>query len=90
MDLFIEHTFPPHILSPNEIRTGAQAGQEPEGRSCCRGHRGVKLTGLFFIACVACFLIEPRSNRLGLVPPTIAWASAHKSLRKCLAGLLIV
>ena len=43
------------------------------GRSKCRGCGGVVLTGLFFMACSACFLIEPRTTRPGVAPPTMAW-----------------
>lgn len=42
--------------SPREVRAGAQTGQEPEDRNCSRGHR-VLLTGLFLLACSACFIV---------------------------------
>jgi hypothetical protein len=45
-----------------EVRIGIQTGQEPGGRSSCRGHGGVLLTGLLLMACSACFLIEPRTT----------------------------
>jgi hypothetical protein len=36
------------------------AGQELGGRSWCRGHEGMLLTGLLPLACSACFLKESR------------------------------
>jgi hypothetical protein len=32
------------------------------------------LTGLFPLACSACFLIEPRTTSQGMAPPTMGWA----------------
>ena len=34
------------------------------------------------------FLIEPRTNFLGVAPPTMGWAFSHQSLRKCLLACL--
>lgn len=42
-----------------------KSGQESEGRSWCRGHGGVLLTGLLPMACLTCFLIEPRTTSTG-------------------------
>lgn len=43
----------PHMLHysslSKEVRTGSQAGLEAEGRSYCRGHGGVLLTGLLLM-----------------------------------------
>jgi hypothetical protein len=57
----IQLTLPHRCSSPKEGRTGTHTGQELEGRSWCRGHGGVLLTGLLPLACSACFLIEPRT-----------------------------
>ena len=59
---FIWLTLPHYSLSLKEGRTGTQTGQEPGGRSWCRGHGGVLLTGLLPMAWWACFLIECRST----------------------------
>jgi hypothetical protein len=56
---FIRLTRPHCCSSPKEVRTGTQAGQEA-GRSWCRGHGGMLLTGLLPLACSACSIIEPR------------------------------
>ena len=54
-------------------------GQEPGGRSWCRGHRGVLLTGLLPMTCSTCFLsfLIP-----GMSPPTMGWTLFHQSLIK--------
>jgi hypothetical protein len=33
----------------------------------------VLLTGVFLMACSACFLIEPRTTSPGMAPPTMSW-----------------
>ena len=66
--------------SLKEIRTGTHTGQEAGGRSWCRGHGGVLLTGLLPVACSTCFLIEPRTTRAGMTPPTMGWALPHWSV----------
>ena len=43
---FIRLTLPQHCSSSKEVRTGTHPGQDPGGRSWCRGHGGVLLTGL--------------------------------------------
>lgn len=60
-----------HSSSLKERRTGAQSQQEHGGRSRCRGHRGGLLTGLFLMACSACFLVEPRPTSPGMAPSTM-------------------
>jgi hypothetical protein len=57
-----------------------QTGQHPGGRSWCRGHRGMLLTGLLPTAGSACFLIEPRTTSPGMAPPSMGWAFLHWSL----------
>jgi hypothetical protein len=68
---FIRLTLPHHSSSSKEVRTGTQAGQEPGGRSWCRGHGRVLLTGLLPMACSACFLIEHRTTSPKVAPPTV-------------------
>jgi hypothetical protein len=41
------------------------------------GHRGLLLTGLLFVACLVCSLIEPRTIIPGMAPPTMDWAFPH-------------
>ena len=74
-----------HILSHSllgEAQVRTQIEQEPAGRSWCRGHGRVLLTGLIPMACSACFLIEPRTTSPGMTPPTMGWALSHWSLIK--------
>ena len=42
----------------------------------------VLLSGLVIMACSVCFLIEPRTTRPGMAPPTIDWTLSHQSLKK--------
>ena len=63
-------THPPHSPSSKEVRTGTQAGQKTGGRNLGAIKR-VLLIGLLLMACLACFLTEPRTTSLGMVPPTI-------------------
>ena len=62
--------------------TGTQTGQKPGGRSRCRSHGGVLLTGLLPLVCSACFLIEPRIISPRASPPTVGWALPYQSLIK--------
>jgi hypothetical protein len=84
--LFIQLTLPHCCLWPKEVRTGTHIGLEPGGRSWCRGHGGVLLTGLLPLACSACFLIEPRTTSLGMAPPTMGPPTLDHQLRKCLTA----
>jgi hypothetical protein len=59
-----------------------QSGQEPGGRSWCRGHGGVLFTGLLPMACSTCFLRESRTTWPGVAPPTMHWTLPHQSLVK--------
>jgi hypothetical protein len=70
------------LIITKEVRTGTHTGQELGGRSWCRGHGRVLLTGLLPLACSACFLIEPRTTSPGLAPPTMGWALPSWSLIK--------
>jgi hypothetical protein len=63
---FIRSMLHLHCVSLREVGTGTQTGQGPAGRSGCRGHGGVLLTGLFIMACSAGSLLEPR-----MAPPTM-------------------
>jgi hypothetical protein len=54
-----------------KVRTGTLTGQEPGGRSWCRGHGGMLLTGLLFLACSACFHTVPRITSSGMAPSTM-------------------
>ena len=74
---FIWLALPDHSPSLEEVRTGTQAELESGGRSWCRGHGGVLLTGLLPMACSACFLVEPRTTSPGMALPTMGWALPH-------------
>ena len=39
----------------------------------------VLLSGLFPMACSACFLLQPRITCLGVTPPTVIWPLPHQS-----------
>lgn len=45
-----------HSPALREVRTETVAGQEHRGWNTAVGHGGILLTGLFFVACPACFL----------------------------------
>jgi hypothetical protein len=50
-------------------------------RSWCRDHGGMLLTGLLPLACLACFLIEPKTTSPRMAPPTMAppsWSLIEK------------
>jgi hypothetical protein len=84
--------FTQHVRSHSlfgEVRTGTQTGQGPGGRSWCRGHRGVLLTGLLLVVCSACFLIEPRTTISEVSPPTAAGPFPHQLLIKKIPCRLI-
>ena len=59
---------PYHCSSLKEVRTGTQVGQEAGDRSWCRGHGGVLLTALLFMACLAWFPRDDTTHN-GLTPP---------------------
>ena len=71
---FLWLALPQHCSSSKEVKTGTQVGQEPGGRSSCRGNEGVLLTGLFPVAYSACVLIAPRPISPEMTPPTVGWA----------------
>jgi hypothetical protein len=65
---FIQLTLPYCCSSPKEVGTGTQAGQEADAEA---------MEGYYFLACfpwlaqLACFLIEPKTTRPEMVPPTM-------------------
>ena len=59
--------------SLEEVRAGAQAGLEPGGRSWCRVHGGVLLTGLLSMACLVSLLRELRNTSPGMTQSTMGW-----------------
>jgi hypothetical protein len=61
--LFSLH-FPHCCSSPEEVRTGTQAGQEA-------GADAEAMEGCYLLACSACFLIEPKTTSPGMAPPTM-------------------
>ena len=65
---FVLLMLPHHYPSSKKVRTGTQTGQEPGGRSWCRGHEGVLLTGFLIMACSA-FLMESRTKSPGMGLP---------------------
>lgn len=70
--------------SSNEGKTITQAVQGPGARSENRSHARVLFTGLFLMACSACYLVETRTTSPGIVPPIMGWALPHQSRRKWL------
>ena len=62
-----------------EVRTGAQTGQEPGGRSCCRGHGG---------CCLLVNLLSYRTQnhqlRDGTTHSRLGSPHIDHQLRKCL------
>lgn len=65
--------------------------QEPGGRRCCRGHRGVQFIDLPLMACSAWCLIEPRKGppAQGLYyPQGVRSNPIYHWLQKCPKGLL--
>lgn len=57
-------------------------GQEPGGRTWCRGHGQMLLTSLRFMASIGCFLVQSRTACPGMAQPTMGWALLHQSLIK--------
>ena len=55
----------------------------------CRGHGQMLLTDLLFVACSACFLIEPRTTSPGMVAPTVGPQSLLMQMPYRLAYSLI-
>lgn len=56
--------------SSKAVKAGIHTGQDVRGRSWCRSHGGMLLTGLHLMTCSACFLMEPRITRAGVTPPS--------------------
>lgn len=70
--------YAPHIIKGSQDRNSDRAGTGDS--SWCKGHRGMLLTDLFFMAYSACFLIEPRATSPETAPLTTGWALPHPSL----------
>jgi len=49
-------------------------------RSWCRNHGKMLFTGFLTLACSACFLLEPKTTRPEMVPPTMSYAFPSWSL----------
>ena len=69
-----------YLHSTVHIRIGTQTRQKAGGRSWCRSHGGVLLTGLLLEPYSACFLIEPRPTKPGMALPTMGLAHPHQIL----------
>lgn len=63
-----------------EIGIDIQMVQEPGDGSWCRSHRGIPLTGLLPMACLAHFVIESKTTSPGMEAPIIDWALLLQSL----------
>ena len=62
-----------------KIRTGTLKQDRHLDAGAEVGHAQVLLIGLLFVACSACFLIEPRTIGTGMASPII-WDLPHQSL----------
>lgn len=69
-------------LSSKEIKTEIQTEQKPGVRSWCRVIGGVLITGLYFVACSACFLLESRTTRSEIAPPAMDWVHLNQPLTR--------
>jgi hypothetical protein len=69
-----------------------KSGQElKQGKNLEAGADAEAMEGCF-MACLACFLIEPRTIGPGMEPPTVGWALPHKlknALKACLESYFI-
>ena len=70
----IQLTLPHRCSSLKEVKTGIQTEQEPGGSSWCRGHGGVLLISLLFMACWVYLLKESNMISPGMAPPTVEQA----------------
>jgi hypothetical protein len=61
---FIQLTLPCCCLSPKEVRTGTQAGQET-------GADAEAMEECYLLACSACSRVDPKTTSLGMAPPTM-------------------
>jgi hypothetical protein len=57
-------------------------GRNLEAGADAEGMGGLLLTGLLSMACLVCFLLEPRTTSPGVAPPTVSWTIPHQSLIK--------
>ncbi|EGW12674.1 hypothetical protein I79_020241 [Cricetulus griseus] len=69
---------------------GRNSRQEPEGKYWDRGHGGVPFTGLFSMACSACFLIQCKTTCLQVAPPIVDTAIINEGMSHMLAHRLII
>jgi hypothetical protein len=76
---FIQLTLPHCCSLPKEVKTGTQTGQEAETDA-------EAMKGCYFLACSACFLIEPRTTSPGWHHPKWAFSPLIQ-LRKCLSAV---
>lgn len=61
-----------------EIGRVTHTGQESGDRSYYSGHRAVLLTGLLFMVCSACFLINSRTTNSRMAPLREGWVLRDK------------
>jgi hypothetical protein len=72
---FIQLTLPHCCSSPKDVRTELKQGRNLEaGADAEAMEKEVLNTGLFSLACSACFHVEPRTTSPGMAPPTMGWA----------------
>lgn len=71
--------------SVEDISIGTQSWLEPRGKSWCKGHRRLLLTGLIHNAPSVCFLIESRTSNLRMASLTMVWTLPHQLLVKKMA-----
>ena len=57
---------------------GRKPGQESGGRSCCRSHGGILLTGLLLMTCSVCPFVAPGTTSLEVPVPTVNWAHPYQ------------
>jgi hypothetical protein len=77
---FIQLTLLHCCSSPKEVRTRTYTGQEPGGRSWCKGQEDWCLLACFPCLAQIVFLIEPKTTSSGMAPPTMGWALPPWSL----------
>ena len=64
------------------MKPGKEPSRDPEVGMEAETKTGVLFTGLFSVACCACFLIHPWTACSGVAPPTVGMALPHHSLIK--------
>ena len=68
-----------HVTVHHWRKSGQELRQDPGGRSRCRGHGGVLLTGLLSRACSACFLRAHRTQSPAVALTSVSQAFPHQS-----------